>query len=76
MTIPSRDSAVGRSVATALQLLAAFGAALPVFAVLLTDPQFNALVLTYFPKLVPVITALALLATLISNLIRKEVPNV
>lgn len=76
MTVPSRDSAVGRSIATFLQVLAALAAALPTLALVLNDPNFNLLITRYYPTLVPIVSLLAAVVTLISNVIRKEVPNV
>jgi hypothetical protein len=75
MKLPSRDSATGRALATAVQFLTAVALALPALSGLLSDPEFNKLVGQYFPKLVPVLTFTVALATFVNNYLRKDVKN-
>ena len=75
MRLPSRDSAAGRALHTAKQFLIAVVAAVPALMGLLNDPQFNALVTQYAPKLVPLLAFLVALVTFLDNYFRKNVKN-
>lgn len=72
----SRDSAVGRSFATMIQVGIAVVGLLPILAALLSDPRLTGIIHDYLPQLTGFVAALSGLVTLINNVLRREVPNV
>lgn len=75
MRVPSRDSATGRALHTAKQLIVSFVVAAPAILGLLSDPEFKKLVLDYAPTLVPLLAFTTALVTFIDNYRRKNVKN-
>lgn len=76
MLLPSRDSAVGRGVATAIQVGIAVVGLLPIVAALIADPRFAGLIHDYLPQLTGTVAGLSGFVSFLNNLLRKEVPNV
>lgn len=73
--LPHRDSAAGRAVATARQVLVGFGGVMTAATMLINDPIWHSLLMHYAPWLVGLATALTSLVTYVENLRRGEVDN-
>lgn len=67
--LPSKDSATWRGIITSLQVFAAF------LVAIVAQPETMNLINQYYPWIVPGITVGAGLASLLLNILRKDVKN-
>lgn len=70
MTLPTRDSAVGRGIATFVQAIIGFA------IVALSSTDVQTLVNSQYPKYAAAVSGIVGVLSFVNNWLRKDVPNV